>query len=189
MTYWQFLAEWYNAAFLLLGLAGAALAVASRLSGRDLIEVAVALMAAAVVGLTWNGAIHDLSLGSPAPRFPYVLAVSLALGWLIGRGLSRVRQRYFRPISAVRFNRPGHEGTEARLVTRTTGIEPGSGRAQWQDEEGVLHIVHAHTGGAELGFGLTVRLERFDAGAESYLVTRVSKGRSGRRGGGGSTSM
>lgn len=181
MTYWQFLIQWYNAAFLVLGAAGIALAVAGRSTGRGLFVPAAALMVAAVVGLTWNGAIHDLSLGSPGPRFLYVLPTSLAAGWFVARVLARVRARYFRPIEAVRFNRPGYEGTEARLVSRNTGPEPGSGRAQWQDAEGALHIVHVHTSADVMGFGLKVRLDAFDPVTTSYLVVPLTRGRKVRR--------
>ena len=182
MTYWQFLIQWYNAVFLVLGMAGVGLAVVARSKGRTLLVPAAALVVAAVVGLTWNGAIHDLALGSPGPRFLYVFPASLVAGWVVARVVARFRARYLRPIEAVRFNRPGYEGTEARLVTRTTGPQPGSGRAQWQDEEGALHIVHVHTRADTMGFGLRVRLESFDPVTESYLVTPLPRGRKARRG-------
>ena len=130
MTYFDFLGHWYNLAFLAIGAAGLVCAAWGRVRGRDLFRAATTLLVAAVTGLTWNGTIHDLGLGSPAPRFLYVLVGSMAAGWLAGRWASRIRARHFMPISAVRFNRDGHEGVEARLVTRSAGVEPGSGRAQ-----------------------------------------------------------
>jgi len=181
MTYLEFLGRWYNLAFLALGAAGLLSAAWGRARSRDLFRLAATLVITAVTGLTWNGTIHDLGLGEPGPRFPYVLVGSAAAGWLAGRWLWRIRERHFRPISAVRFNRAGHEGVEARLVTRGAGVIPGSGRAQWQDADGTLHVVHVHTSAEEIGFGRRVVLERFDAAAESYLVTALPRrGRSAR---------
>jgi len=177
MTYFDFLGRWYNLVFLSLGALGLLCAAWGRVIGRDLFRPAAALVITAVTGLTWNGTIHDLELGSPAPRFPYVLVGSAAAGWLAGRFLWRFRARHFRRISAVRFNRAGHEGVQARLVTRGAGAEPGSGRAQWQDDEGTLHIVHVHTAGEEIGFGRHVRLDRFESVTESYLVTALPRRR------------
>jgi len=181
MTYFEFLGRWYNLAFLALGAAGLLSAAWGRVRDRDLFRLAAALVITAVIGLTWNGAIHDLRLGEPGPRFPYVLAGSAAAGWLAGRWLWRFRSRHFRPISAVRFNRAGHEGVEARLVTRGAGAIPGSGRAQWQDSEGTLHVVHVHTSGEEIGFGRRVLLDRFDTSVESYLVTALPRRRRSER--------
>ena len=181
MTYFQFLAHWYNLVFLALGAAGLICAAWGRMRGRDLFRLAATLLVSAVIGLTWNGTIHDLQLGDPGPRFPYVLIGSVLAGWLAGRWLGRIRARHFRPISAVRFNREGHEGVEARLVTRAAGAIPGSGRAQWQDAEGTLHVVHVHTSGEEIGFGRRVVLDRFDPSVESYLVTALPRRRRPRR--------
>jgi hypothetical protein len=142
---------------------------------RDLFRPAVVLVVAAVTGLTWNGAIHDLGLGSAAPRFPLVVLVSAAVGLITATGVGRIRDRHFRPVSAVQFNRPGHEGVDARVVTKTTGTDPGTGRAQWQDTDGVLHIVHIHTATAGIGFGRRVRLGPFDPVVESYLVETLRR--------------
>lgn len=181
MTYFEFLSRWYNLAFLGLGFAGLAGLGSVRLGRSGRSREAVALLVAAIAGLTWNGAIHDLGFGSPGPRFPYVLGGSLLLGWIVSGWVVSFRNRHLRPISAVRFNRAGHEGAEARLVSRSTLSIPGSGRAQWQDEEGTLHIVHVHTGGEELGFGRRVILGEFDAGCESYRVRAVPRRRRGIR--------
>jgi hypothetical protein len=189
MSYLEFLGHWYNLAFLLLGAAGLVCMAWGRVRGHDLFRPATTLLVAAVAGLTWNGTIHDLQLGSPAPRFPYVLVGSLAIGWLTGRWLGGLRARHFRPISAVRFNRGGNEGVEARVVTRGAGPGPGSGRAQWQDEEGTLHIVHVHTSGEEIGFGRRVRLDQFDATGDSYLVKALPRRRRFGRSRNGATGM
>ena len=181
MTYFQFLAHWYNLVFLALGAAGLICAAWGRMRGRDPFRLAATLVVSAVIGLTWTGTIHDLQLGDPGPRFPYVLIGSVLAGWLAGRRSGRIRARHFRPISAVRFNREGHEGVEARLDTRAAVAIPGTGRAQWQDAEGTLHVVHVHTSGEEIGFGRRVVLDQFDPSVESYMVTALPRRRrSGR---------
>jgi hypothetical protein len=179
MTYLEFLSRWYNLTFLVMGAVGLICAAWGKVRRRDLFRLAATLVVTAVIGLTWNGTIHDLGLGSPAPRFPYVLSGSAVAGWLAGRWLWRFRGRHFRPIESVRFNRPGHEGVEARIVTRGAGPEAGSGRAQWQDADGNLHIVHVHTDGEGLSFGRRVRLEHFDPETESYLVSTLGRRRRG----------
>jgi len=177
VAYLEFLGRWYNLTFLALGAAGVLTLLWGRLRRRDSFRTAATLVVTMVVGLTWNGTIHDLRLGSPGPRFPLVLVGSIAAGWLAGRWLCRVRARHFRPISSVRFNRPHHEGAEALLVTKGASAVPGSGRAQWQDEEGVLNVVHVHTSGEEVGFGRRVVLGPFDEESQSYLVSVLPRRR------------
>lgn len=170
MSYPEFLVQPYNLVFVAAGLAGLALLVANRWTGRDLFLLHVGLIALAVTGLTLNGAIHDLRLGDPAGRFPVVAAVSVlvaAAAAFLGRA---ARDRWFPPVESILFNEEGLEGTVARVVSRSVGPEPGSGRAQWHDGEGVLHLVTCHTGGEKAGFGDTVRLEAFDDDHGSYLV-------------------
>ncbi len=175
MSYLDFLRGWYNLVFLLAGAGGVACLAWGRIADRDLFRPAVVLVVAAVTGLTYNGAIHDLGLGSAAPRFPLVVLVSFVVGLITATGVGRIRDRHFRPVSAVHFNRPGHEGIEARVVTKRTGTDPGSGRAQWQDTDGALHIVHIHTAAAEIGFGRRVRLGSFDPAVESYLAEALPR--------------
>lgn len=170
MTYLEFLTRWYNLVFLALVVGGAGGLLLRRLSGSTGFRKALTLLVAGIAGLTLNGALHDLGLGPPGPRFPLVLAAAGLIGWIAGGWITRFRNRHLRPITAVRFNRPGHEGTVARLVSRDTGPAPGSGRAQWQDDEGVLHIVHVHTQGEALGFGRRVVLDAFDSTTLSYGV-------------------
>jgi len=177
VSYLTFLSQWYNLAFLAIGVAGAVCAAWGRLSGRDVFRLSAGLLSAAVVGLTWNGAIHDLGLGSPAGHFPFILAVASAAGLLLAWILGGLRNRYFRPVKAVRFNRPGLEGSRARIVTRGVRAEPGSGRAQWQDSAGVLHIVHVHPAGEAMRFGRRIVLGPFDPASESYLALTREKRR------------
>jgi hypothetical protein len=165
MSYLDFLAEWYNLVFLAAGALALVVAAGNRLRGRSSLALPAGLLVAAVTGLTWNGAIHDLGGGSPAPRFPLVFVVAAAVGVLGGRTLALVRDRFFRPITAVCFNRPGYEGVEARVVSRDAGPEPGSGRAQWQDTDGVLNIVHIQRAESYLAIPLPRRaVRRRDAG-------------------------
>jgi hypothetical protein len=76
-------------------------------------------------------------------------------------------------VEGVAFTVPGLEGSEARIVTRTVGPAPGSGRAQWQDERGVIHVVRVHTGEDLLRFGRRVRLVAWDEGERSYRVDPI----------------
>lgn len=171
MSYLEFLARPYNLAFLALGIASLAVRVIHGRGDRDLFAWFAGLLAACVLGLTINGAIHDLSLGDPAGRFPFVLAISLVAAAPVGWGIARIRQRLFPPVESIQFNDPGQSGMEARIVSREVGEEPGSGRAQWHDGEGGLHIVRCHTEGPTVKFGRQVRLEAFDEEEGSYLVS------------------
>lgn len=170
MSYLEFLARPFNLPFLAALAAGVAVLLVARRSSRDLFYVHAWLLGLAFTGLTLNGAIHDLRMGDPGARFPVVLVASslVAAGVaLVGR---RIRDRLFPPVEAVRFNERGLEGVEARVVSRRVREEPGSGRAQWHDGDGVLHLVTCHTSGGSVGFGTTVTLEEFDDEHGSYLV-------------------
>lgn len=171
MSYLEFLGRPYNLAFLALGLVAVAVRVADARTDRDLFAWFAGSLAACVIGLTINGAIHDLALGDPAGRFPLVLAISVVAAVPLGWGAARLRRRLFPPVESVRFNEPGHPGVEARIVSREVTDEPGSGRAQWHDGEGGLHMVRCHTDGPTLRFGRKVRLEAFDEEEGSYLVS------------------
>ncbi len=170
MSYLAFLTRWYNLVFVALAIAGLAVGLAGRLARRRTTAVSVGLVAAATIGLTWNGALHDLGIGGYERRFPVILLVALLAGMGTGVALDRLRRRLLPPVEGVLFTEPGHEGTIARVVTRAVGPAPASGRAQWQDEAGVIHIVRCHTGEGELKFGRRVRLDRFDDENASYLV-------------------
>lgn len=181
MSYWEFLGQWYNLAFLLLGLSGVGLWLVGRFrrdgagrgAGIASSVVAGTLVASAVGGLTINGAMHDLALGDPAPRFPIVLAASLVVGFLVARGYRRLARRYFPPVHGVRIDSPDLAGLEARIVSKNVGHEPRSGRAQLQSGD-VLHLVHCHTEKEGVRFGRTVRLVEFDGANGSYLVVTAT---------------
>lgn len=175
MSYGEFLLEWYNLVFLAAGTVGLAAALLGRRLGRDPVPVASTALTAGVAGLTLNGAVHDLRLGDPAGHFWWVLPAALALGAAAGWGFTKARDRWFPPVRGVRLNPPGQEGAEARVVSASVEEEPGSGRAQWQDEEGVLTLVKCHTAEGSMKFGADVRLESFDEAEDSYLVEYVSE--------------
>jgi hypothetical protein len=173
VSYLEFLARWYNLPFLALAVGALAAGLYGRVTRRRTTAVSTALAAAALLGLTWNGALHDLGIRDFGRRFPLVFLVSLAAGVLLGVGLDRLRRRLFPPVEGVAFTEPGLEGSEARVVTRTVGPEPASGRAQWQDEAGVIHVIRVHTAGDLLRFGRRVRLVAWDGVARSYRVETI----------------
>jgi hypothetical protein len=170
VSYVEFLARWYNLPFLALVLAGLAVGLVGRLGRRRVTALSTALIAAGIVGLTWNGALHDLGLNGYERRFPIVLASAALIGAIIGITIDRARRRLFPAVEGLAFTMPGLEGSMARIVSREVGPEPASGRAQWRDEHGVMHIVRVHAGDESLPFGREVRLLTFDAGSRSYLV-------------------
>lgn len=170
MSYLDFLARPYNLVFVGAGVAGLGVLLAGRRSGRDLILLHAGLIAFAVAGLTINGAIHDLRLGDPGGRFPTVVASSAVVAAVSAWAARAVRDRFFPRVHGVRFNERGQEGVRARVVSREVGAEPGSGRAQWHDGDGILHLVSCHSEEGSLRFGSVVRLEEFDDEHGSYRV-------------------
>jgi hypothetical protein len=173
MNYLEFLARWYNLPFLALVLAGLVVGLVGRLRRRRVTALSTGLIAAGIVGLTWNGALHDLGLDGYEQRFLVVLASSALIGGFIGFMIDRARRRLFPAVEGLSFTVPGLEGSLARIVSREAGPEPGSGRAQWTDGDGVMHLVRVHCAAGTLSFGREVRLLTFDAGARSYLVETV----------------
>jgi hypothetical protein len=173
VSYLEFLARWHNLPFLALALGALVAGLWGRTTRRRTTALSTGLAAAALIGLTWNGALHDLGVEDYGRRFPLVLLVSLVAGGLLGVGLDRLRRRVFPPVEGVAFTEPGLEGSDARIVSRTAGPEPASGRAQWQDEAGVIHVIRVHTSGDVLRFGRRVRLAEWYEAARSYLVETV----------------
>lgn len=172
MSYVEFLGQWYNVVFLLLGVLGAITWIAGRRGRVRNSLVAGILMGSAVAGLTINGALHDLTLGDPAGDFPLVLAVSVFVAFLFAWGYRRLSQRYFPPVKGVQIDSPGLSGMEARVVSKNVGSDPRSGRAQRQ-ADGTLHLVHCHTSEEGVRFGRTVRLMEYDPSLGSYRVERA----------------
>lgn len=173
MSYLEFLQRPFNLVFVAAAAAGLVVLAVSQRTERDLFPVHVGLLAFGAAGLTLTGAIHDLGLGSPADRLPEVLALSGLVAWGAAVGLRRLRDRFFPPVRDVLFNQPGLEGVEARVVSDGVEQTPGSGRAQWHDGEGALHLVSCHTAEGRIAFGQTVRLEEYDDDHGSYRVRPV----------------
>jgi hypothetical protein len=177
LAYLRFLGEWYNLTWIGAVCAGLLLAVARRSAVTEgpRAPPGVLLVAAGVVGLTLNGAIHDVRLGPIERWFPLVALLALGSGWFIARGASRLRYRWFPPVRAVAFNQPGLAGEQA--VVLSAELVPGRiGRARHRDETGVSHILRIHIDGGEPGalrFGSRVRLGAFDADRRSYPVEPV----------------
>ncbi len=170
MSYLDFLTRWYNLSFLFLVLAGLGVGWKGRLRKRRASAVSLGLVAAGIVGLTINGALHDLGIEGYERRFPAVLAGAILIGGLIGMLVTRARRRLFPAVEGMAFTVPGLEGSKARIVSREVVAEPASGRAQWRDEDGVMHIVRVHTREGTLPFGREVRLVSYDERGRSYLV-------------------
>ena len=172
MSYLEFLARWYNLAFLALVAGGLAVGLAGRISGTRRPALAAALIVAGIIGLTWNGALHDFGLADWERRFPVILIASLAAGSLVGFGVARVR-RLTPEVTGLAFTAPGLEGTRCLIVSRRVGPEPASGRARWTDEDGVMHVVRVHTEAPSLRFGRRVVLRSFDPVGRSYLAEAI----------------
>lgn len=178
MAYLRFLGEWYNLIWVGAICAGLLLVMLPRptLPDGPRTSPGAVLIAAGVAGLTLNGALHDFRLGPIDRWFPLVAAVALASGWLVAWGASRFRHRWFPPVRAVAFNRPGLEGEEA--VVLSTDLEQGQiGRARHRDDTGTSHILRVHLReGSEASaprFGERVRLGTFDPDRRSYPVESV----------------
>jgi hypothetical protein len=172
MSYVEFLGQWYNAVFLLLGALGVATWIAGRLGAVRMAGVTGTLIGSAVAGLTINGAYHDLALGDPAAAFPFVLAASVIAGFLFVWGYRSLSHRYFPAVRGVEIDSPNLGGMEARVVSRNVGSDPRSGRAQRQ-ADGTLHLVHCHTSQEGLRFGRTVRLVEYEPVLDSYRVEKA----------------
>ncbi|MDH3297071.1 MAG: YqiJ family protein [Gemmatimonadota bacterium] len=172
MSYLSFLGEWYNLPFVGVALAGVVIGVRSTRRPRPDIRAGAAFLTG-IAGLTINGAIHDLSVGSPAERFPLVILSAVTLGVGLTLGGSLILRRLFPRVTGVTWNEPGLEGSIAQIVTATAGPDSPAGRARVRDDDGVVHVVRIHAPGASLRFGRQVRLGPFDASRSSYPVEPV----------------
>ena len=132
-----------------------------------------AVFVTGITGLTLNGAIHDLGLGSPGSRFPLVLLIAALVGIGSSFAISRILRRLFPPVTGVTWNEPGLEGSIAQIVTATAGAESPGGRARVRDAEGIVHVVRVHAPGGPLRFGRRVRLGPFDDTRRAYPAEPV----------------
>jgi hypothetical protein len=171
VEYVDFLGRWYNLVFLVSGAFGVlAWFVGRRRSPRSRL-LAGTLVAGAVVGLTINGAFHDLSLGDPGSWFGFVLPISLLIGVATATAYAAISDRYFPAVRRVHIDSGDLAGLEARVVSRSVSHSPRSGRAQRLDG-GVLHVVHCHTAEEDIRFGCRVVLGQYDPSAASYRIAR-----------------
>ena len=173
MNYFEFLARWYNLPFVVLVLTGVAVGMVARAGRKRATALSTGLVAAGIVGLTWNGALHDLGIEGYAERFGLVLLASGLAGAAIGIATDRARRKLFPAVEGLAFTVPGLEGSEARIVSREVTSEPGSGRAQWRDDDGVMHLVRVHAGEGPIRFGRSVRLTEFDPDSRSYRIEEL----------------
>jgi hypothetical protein len=187
VNYFEFLVQPYNLVWLAMIVAGViALIWRARLRVRGSAgvpeappppvrtSIPVLLLTAGLVGLTINGALHDLRLDPIGPRQPLVTTISLAAGWLLAWGGPRLRRRAFPPVTAVKFNEPGLEGAVAVVLSRGIGSGDEPGRARHHGDDGVSHIVRvAPAGEHTLRFGMKVTLGPFDDTKRAYPATPV----------------
>ena len=173
MEYLEFLASWFNLPYVVAVAVGVVMAFRRRRNGKGTRRLAAAVFVAGITGLTLNGAIHDLGLGSPASRFPLVLVVAALMGIGLSFAAFRVLRRLFPPVTGVTWNEPGLEGSIAQIVTSTAGPQSPGGRARVRDAEGIVHVVRVHASGGPLRFGRRVRLGSFDDTRQAYPVEPV----------------
>lgn len=177
MAYLRFLGEWYNLIWVGAVCAGLLSVTIARREPPEGPRTSpdIVLIAAGVLGLTLNGALHDFRVEPIARWFPLVAVLALGAGWLIARSASRLRHRWIPPVHGVAFNEPGLEGEEA--VVLSADLEHGQvGRARHRDEAGISHILRVHLaddGAGALRFGGRVRLGTFDPDRRSYPVEPV----------------
>lgn len=132
-----------------------------------------ALFAAGIIGLTLNGAIHDLSLGTPTRWFPLVSIIAMAGGVGFAMSGMHLLRRLFPPVTGVTWNEPGLEGSVAQVVTSTAASASSGGRARVRGADGVVHVVRIYAPGQSLRFGRKVKLGPFDDSRSAYPVEPV----------------
>ncbi len=190
MTYPTFLLQWYNWPYLaalglaLLTLLGPRLLSGSgrrlghwlgveRMAGHTLLRTFV--LAAGILGLTLNGAIHDYWPAAQERAFLPVLLVTLAMAALLSRVVGRYFERHFPEIKAVRWGGPGLGGQRGRVVSRTVSRDYRAGRAQVMGEDDTLHVVLCKTHAEEIPYGALVSLGEYDQADGRYYVERVDE--------------
>ena len=172
MSYAEFLAQWFNLPYVVAVVVGVVLLFRPNPEIRPA-WVAGATLASGIIGLTLNGAIHDLALGTPAERFPLVFVIAATAGISLAFVGSRLLRRAFPPVTGVTWNQPGLEGAIAQIVTAIAGADSPSGRARVRDEDGVVHVIRVFSSGVSLRFGRRVRLGPFDHTRKGYPVEPV----------------
>lgn len=186
MSYLYFLVQWYNWPYLagfVLGLLSffsvPGLATAGRAMGRWLgvsvaspfIILRVLGFGLGIIGLTFNGALHDYWPELQEKGFLPGLVVSVLFAAFLTRSIARLFERHFPEIKAVGWGSPHLEGREARVVSRVVTPDYKAGRAQLMGDDKTLHVVLCKTKGAEIPYGAAVVLDEYDEADGRYYVS------------------
>ncbi|MGD8868112.1 MAG: hypothetical protein PVI01_10790 [Gemmatimonadales bacterium] len=185
MNYLDFLLHWYNwpylagFAFGLLSFSGVrGLAALGRAMGRRLgvdrvspfVLIRAFGFALGVIGLTYNGALHDYWPTLQEKAFLPGLIISAVLAGLVTRWVGRIFERNFPEIKAVGWGSPHLEGREARVVSRVVSPDYRAGRAQLMGEDKTLHVVLCKTREGEIPYGAEIVLSEYDDADGRYYV-------------------
>lgn len=188
MSYLDFLVQWYNWPYLAGFAVGVlsffslpGLAPAGRLLGRWLgargaspqVILRVIGFGLGIIGLTFNGALHDYWPASQEKGFLPGLIVSVTFAALLTRSVARLFERHFPEIKAVGWGSPDLEGREARVVSRMVSPDYRAGRAQLMGEDKTLHVVLCKTKEAEIPYGAAVVLDEYDEADGRYYVSEL----------------
>ncbi len=191
MSYPQFLIQWYNWPYLAgFGLAITALLLRGpvattgvwlgRRLGFDGVPgywiLVISGLSLGVVGLTFNGTVHDYRPGLESAAFLPVLFLSLLFSLLITRSVGRIKERQFPEFKSVRFGTPDLAGCEGRVVSRVVSPDYKAGRAQVMDEEKTLHVIMCKTRTEEIPFASAIKLLEYDEADGRYYVEVAGKG-------------
>ncbi len=188
MSYLAFLLQWYNwpyvAGFVVgvlsfvptpgLGATGRAIGHrlgVSRVSGQVIVRVFG--FALGVLGLTFNGALHDYWPAWQERGFLPGLIASAVLAAVMTRSIARLFERHFPEIKAVGWGSPHLEGREARVVSRVVSPDYRAGRAQLMGEDKTLHVVLCKTKEGEIPYGAAVLLGEYDVADGRYFVAET----------------
>lgn len=186
MSYLDFLAQWYNWPYLagfVLGLLSfirvPRLAAAGRAVGRWLgvsdaspyVILRTLGFGLGIIGLTFNGALHDYWPELQEKGFLPGLIVSVLAAALLTRSVARLFERHFPEIKAVGWGSPYLEGREARVVSRVVTPDYKAGRAQLMGEDKTLHVVLCKTKESEIPYGAAVVLDEYDEADGRYYVS------------------
>ncbi len=143
----------------------------SRVSGQVIVRVFGIVLG--VVGLTFNGGVHDYWPAWQERAFLPGLLLSAVLAALVTRSVARVFERHFPEIKAVGWGSPHLEGREARVVSRVVSPDYRAGRAQLMGEDETLHVVLCKTKEGEIPYGSAVVLGEYDVTDGRYYVAET----------------
>lgn len=191
LNYLDFLLQWYNWPYLagfIIGLLSflsvRALAALGSAMGRRLgaervspfVLVRVFGFGLGIIGLTYNGALHDYWPALQEKAFLPGLIISALLAGLLTRWVGRIFERNFPEIRAVGWGSPHLEGREARVVSRVVSPDYRAGRAQLMGEDKTLHVVLCKTKEGEIPYGAAIVLDEYDEADGRYYVAELGDG-------------